>query len=91
MGSGMLDSVSFCSRTHTWCGWVTDQECRESFWGYMQHHWEKRLRAADCLTITGDQLSHGESAIVISVCPRPLTRVSKSISWQPERADAETV
>lgn len=33
----------------------------------MQHHWENTLHAADGLTITGDEIPPGESAVVISV------------------------
>jgi hypothetical protein len=39
----------------------------ETFWNYMQRHWENTIHAADCLTITGDNLPYGESAFVISV------------------------
>lgn len=70
MGHSMLDSVSpFLSCPEVW---AQRRKCqteisRENFWGFMQHHWEHKLRAADCLTVTGDQLPLGESAIVISV------------------------
>jgi len=33
----------------------------------MQRHWERTLHAEECLTISGDEIPNGESAIVISV------------------------
>jgi hypothetical protein len=35
----------------------------------MQRHWERTLHAEECLTISGDDVPVGESAVVISVCP----------------------
>jgi hypothetical protein len=42
---------------------------RETFWNYMQRHWERTLHAEECLTISGDDVPVGESAVVISVRP----------------------
>jgi hypothetical protein len=43
----------------------------------MQRHWERTLHAEECLTISGDDVPVGESAVVISV--RPLILIGKMI------------
>jgi hypothetical protein len=35
---------------------------------YMQRHWEDTILAKECLVFSGDEIPHGESAFVISVC-----------------------
>jgi hypothetical protein len=50
---------------------------RETFWNYMQRHWERTLHAEECLIISGDDVPVGESAVVISVCP--LTHIRNRI------------
>lgn len=68
LGNGLLDCVSPSPRIHVHyvAGGLIGSE---TFWEYMQRHWEDTIHAADCLTFTGDNLPHGESAFVISVSP----------------------
>lgn len=39
----------------------------EWFWGYMQRYWEDDCHAREVLTVSGDEIPKGESAVVISV------------------------
>jgi len=39
----------------------------EWFWSYMQYHWEETLNAKSALSISGDDIPNGESAVVVSV------------------------
>jgi len=48
----------------------------------MQRHWERTLHAEECLTISGDNVPVGESAVVISVCP--LTHIRNRILNESE-------
>jgi len=64
MGDGMLDRVSFVFTVRT-----IEKLTRRSelFWGYMQRHWEDDLHGGEALTVSGDEIPQGESAVVISV------------------------
>ena len=50
---------------------------RETFWNYMQRHWERTLHAEECLIISGDDIPVEESAVVISVRPLILIHQQK--------------
>ncbi|EIW67079.1 hypothetical protein TREMEDRAFT_64948 [Tremella mesenterica DSM 1558] len=71
--SGLILLANFCfilallikpfSEDKSWsvACWTADW-----FWSYMQNHWETTLHANEALTITGDEIPKGESAVVIS-------------------------
>lgn len=64
MEACVLDRVS-CPHTVTEQSWLI--KLSESFWGYMQTHWETDLNASSTITVEGDTIPPGESAFVIGV------------------------